>query len=77
MHLGFVVFYDGGATYGDWQPSNRDVPFAWRQSVGIGARGHFPQFDRESLRIDLGFPINADGRGSFGTWISLSFGQVF
>ncbi|MCA9669004.1 MAG: hypothetical protein KC503_25590 [Myxococcales bacterium] len=77
LHLGFVVFYDGGATYGDWQPSNRDVPFAWRQSVGIGARGHFPQFDRESLRIDLGFPINADGRGSFGTWISLSFGQVF
>ena len=76
LHMGLVAFYDGGAVWGNPFPAGKAVPFAYRQSVGLGVRGHFPQFDRESLRIDLGFPLNSP-HGGFGTWISLSFGQIF
>jgi hypothetical protein len=78
LHLGFVVFYDGGAAYGGIDPTDpsRTVPFVYRHSVGIGGRGHFPQFDKESLRVDLGFPLSS-GAGSFGTWFSISFAQAF
>ncbi|MCC6749481.1 MAG: hypothetical protein IT371_17585 [Deltaproteobacteria bacterium] len=78
LHLGLVAFYDGGAVFGG--PDQRDpsatVPFVYRQSLGIGARGNFPQFDKESVRLDLGFPLSS-GAGSVGTWVSLAFRQAF
>ena len=75
LHLGFNLFYDGGGVYGTPVPG-REQPLVWRQSVGLGLRALFPQFDREVLRVDLGFPLSS-GAGEFGTWISASFRQVW
>ena len=77
LHAGLVAFYDGASVFGD--PFGNDAEgfaFRYRHSIGIGFRGHFPQFDRESLRIDMGVPLST-GSGGFGTWVSLSFGQTF
>ncbi|MCB9557624.1 MAG: BamA/TamA family outer membrane protein [Deltaproteobacteria bacterium] len=77
LHGGAVVFYDAGSAFGKTSPSDAlERKFVYRQSVGVGLRGHFPQFDRESLRIDLGVPLSS-GRSGFGTWFSIAFGQVF
>ncbi len=78
LHLGLVAFYDGGAAFGGPDPTDatRQVPFAYHHSVGLGLRGLFPQFDKESLRLDVGVPIEQDLRFS-GTWFSFSFRQVF
>lgn len=78
LHLGFVVFYDAGGVFGGPDPAtpSQELPFAYKHSVGLGLRGHFPQFDKESLRVDFAVPLTSD-RGSLGTWISFSFGQVF
>ncbi|MFH1130152.1 MAG: hypothetical protein V1754_02380, partial [Pseudomonadota bacterium] len=70
LHCGFVIFYDGGSVFG------QGLPFDYRHSVGVGLRGHFPQFDKETLSIDFGVPLR-DDRGSWGTWFSFSFNQVF
>jgi hypothetical protein len=78
VHVGFVAFYDGGAVFGGDDPAQPGVslPFLYRQSLGIGIRMQFPQFDRETIRIDMGIPLSPGG-GEFGSWFSLSFGQVF
>lgn len=78
LHLGFVVFYDGGGVFGGPDPRQRDQDLAFRyhHSVGVGIRGHFPQFDKESLRADFAIPLT-DAAGSPSTWFSLSFMQVF
>ena len=78
LHMGFVLFYDGGALYGGPDPADptRDLPFTYRQTVGLGLRALFPQFDREVLRVDLGFPLSGSA-GEFGTWFSVSFAQVW
>ena len=76
LHLGLVAFYDGGTVWGRWGPGQSEVPFVYRQSLGLGIRGLFPQFDRETLRIDFAVPLGSD-RGAVGTWISAAFGQSF
>ncbi|MCB9639626.1 MAG: hypothetical protein H6727_12100 [Myxococcales bacterium] len=78
IHAGFVLFYDGGAVFGGEDPAKpgQDLPFLYKQSVGFGLRFQFPQFDRETIRIDMGIPLSPGG-GSFGSWFSLSFGQAF
>ena len=78
LHLGFVAFYDGGAAYGGPDPRDRtrDLPFIYRQTLGVGLRALFPQFDREVLRVDLGFPMSGSA-GEFGTWFTVSFAQVW
>ena len=77
LHLGFVGFYDGGAVFGGADPRSptQALAFHWYQSVGIGLRAQFPQFDKSPLRADLGVPLG--GGGSAGSWFSLSFGQAF
>jgi hypothetical protein len=78
LHLGFVIFYDAGTAYGGpdpYQPGS-ELPFRYHHSVGGGVRGHFPQFDKESLRLDFGIPLSSE-RPSVGNWISFSFMQVF
>ena len=77
LHLGLVAFYDGGAVFGGPDPRNPTQPlaFAWRQSLGVGARLQFPQFNKAPLRADLGIPLGG-GLGA-GSWFSLSFGQAF
>jgi len=78
LHLGFVVFYDGGAVYGGPDPRDqtRELPLAYRQTVGLGIRALFPQFDREVLRVDFGLPMSGSA-GEVGTWFSVSFAQVW
>ena len=78
LHIGFVAFYDGGGVYGGPDPRDqtRELPFVYRQTVGLGIRALFPQFDREVLRVDFGFPMSGDA-GEVGTWFSISFAQVW
>jgi len=78
LHMGLVLFYDGGGVFGGPDPldTQRELQFRYHHSVGIGFRGHFPQFDKESLRVDFAVPLTSD-RGAPSTWLSLSFKQVF
>jgi hypothetical protein len=78
LHVGFVLFYDGGAVWGGPDPEQPGHPLKlkYHQSLGLGLRALFPQFDREPLRIDFGIPLKDEG-GSIGTWFSLSFRQAF
>ena len=64
-HLGGIVFWDGGAV---WDGVSR---FALRQSVGLGVRLLFPQFNRFTFRIDLGVPLDGDGFTVLATFGSL------
>ena len=73
LHLGFVVFYDGGDAYG-FEP---DDDFSYHQAIGFGLRGLFPQFDRGTLRIDLGIPLGADFHDRVIEWVSIAYQQVF
>ena len=74
---GLVLFYDGGSVYGgeDYNNSNRELPFIYHHSIGMGLRILIPQFNKDTIRIDFGIPLSKD-HGSAGTWLSLSFGQA-
>lgn len=77
IHLGGVVFYDSGSAWGSPGPGRLGPRFGWHHSLGLGLRAVLPQFDRDTLRIDLGLPLERDAPGSAETWLSFSFGQVF
>lgn len=64
IHLGLVVFYDGGSVYKGL--SNLRV----HQAVGAGVRVLFPQFNHYVFRLDLGQPI-----GERGLSVLLSYGS--
>jgi hypothetical protein len=68
--VGAAAFYDVGNA---WFP---DQPFKLKQSVGVGLRVLFPQFDRIVLRADWGFPLTP-GYSTFPGAFFLSFGQAF
>ncbi len=71
LHLGGVVFWDAGRTWGAGTTS----PFT--HTIGIGLRGLLPQFDLETLRIDFGYVLRGPMPSSFLDRFSASFGQVF
>jgi hypothetical protein len=73
LHLGFVLFYDGGDAYG-FEP---DDDFSYHQAVGLGLRGLFPQFDRGTLRIDVGIPLGGDFHDRVIEWVSIAYQQAF
>ena len=73
LHLGLVVFYDAGDTYG----FTRDTDFTYHQSLGIGLRGLFPQFDRGVLRLDIGIPLGRDFHSHVIDWVTIAFLQAF
>ncbi|MBK8482356.1 MAG: BamA/TamA family outer membrane protein [Proteobacteria bacterium] len=77
VHLGGVLFYDGGSAWGSPSPGRLAPAFRWHHSAGIGLRAVLPQFDRDTLRIDLGLPLERDAPGSAETWLSFSYGQAF
>lgn len=54
-HVGAVLFWDGGAVY-----EALDA-FDFRQSVGLGLRMLFPQFNRFTFRLDAGVPLESGG----------------
>jgi hypothetical protein len=71
LHLGGVVFWDAGRTWGAGTTS------AFTHTIGIGLRGLLPQFDLATLRIDLGYVLRGPMPSSFLDRFSASFGQVF
>lgn len=67
LHLGGVLFWDGGAAF-------ESMP-RLTHTVGLGLRLLLPQFDVEPVRIDIGWVLN----GPSPDWldrVSSSFGQV-
>lgn len=78
FHVGLVLFYDGGALWGGSDPNRPEesLPFLYRQSVGLGLRGLFPQFSKSVIRLDVGFPL-VENPGPFFNWISFSYEQAF
>jgi len=73
LHMGFVVFYDGGDAYG----YSHDNDFNYHQSLGFGFRGLFPQFDRGSVRLDFGIPLGKDFNTNVIDWVTISYLQAF
>ncbi|MEI9939602.1 MAG: BamA/TamA family outer membrane protein [Pseudomonadota bacterium] len=68
--VGAAAFYDVG------DAKNHVENFQLKQSVGLGLRVLFPEFDRIVLRADWGFPLSP-GYQSFPGAFFLSFGQAF
>jgi hypothetical protein len=68
LHVGLVLFLDAGAAF----PQS-----PWVHSVGVGLRFLFPQFDRETARIDFGYVFDEPGGPRpLYRYFSASFGQV-
>jgi hypothetical protein len=70
LHVGAVVFYDGGDAPADL------LHFGWHQDAGVGVRILIPQFNHEVLRLDLAFPFEK-GSGGYAPRFSAAFGQAF
>lgn len=68
LHAGLVLFFDAARVF----PENQ-----WVRSVGLGLRLLFPQFDKESVRIDIGYVLDEPaGARPWSRWVSATFGQV-
>ncbi|HEY3256324.1 MAG TPA: BamA/TamA family outer membrane protein, partial [Polyangiaceae bacterium] len=68
--VGAAAFYDVG------DAKNHVENFRLKQSVGLGLRVLFPEFDRIVMRADWGFPLSP-GYSSFPGAFFLSFDQAF
>ena len=68
--VGVAAFYDVG------DAKNEIDQFRLKQSVGLGLRVLFPEFDRIVMRVDWGFPLSP-GYSTFPGGFYLSFGQAF
>ncbi len=81
IHVGGVLFYDGGDAPPVLNGYLRDGTFSgttYRQDVGFGLRLGLPQFNREVIRLDLGFPLERPSSGSvYAPRFSAEFGQAF
>ena len=69
IHLGVVVFYEGGSVYR--QLSDYD----WKHSVGGGLRLLFPQLNRSVFRFDIAKPLSPYPNGSEAPPFVLSLGS--
>jgi ssRNA-specific RNase YbeY (16S rRNA maturation enzyme) len=81
IHVGGVVFYDGGDAPPVLNGYLRDGSYfatSYRHDVGFGLRLGLPQFNREVIRLDLGFPLESPSPGSvYAPRFSAEFGQAF
>lgn len=80
VHVGGVLFYDGGDAPIALNSFDRGGTFrggGYHQDVGIGARVLLPQFNRDVLRFDLAFPFERDAMGGYTPRFSAEFGQAF
>lgn len=83
LHVGAVAFYDGGDAptsllhSAGAAGSSVEVPPTWHQDVGVGLRILFPQFNRDVLRLDLAFPLEAPLTSAYAPRFSVEFGQAF
>ncbi|NOZ85424.1 MAG: BamA/TamA family outer membrane protein [Deltaproteobacteria bacterium] len=71
LHFGLAAFYDAGDA---WMHELGDS-IHYNQSLGIGIRALFPQFDRGVVRLDFGFPLG--GGFSLEHMVTFSYLQAF
>ena len=79
IHIGGVLYYDAGDTpdhLDGYTRMGERVATTLHQNVGIGLRILFPQFNRDVLRLDLGFPFEQTGT-FYAPSFSAEFGQSF
>ena len=79
IHIGGVVFYDGGdAPLGlnRYDRMGQFLAAGFHQDAGLGLRLLFPQFNREVLRLDLAFPFES-AEGGYAPRFSVEFAQAF
>ena len=79
IHVGGVLFYDAGDTPDTVDGYSRmgdRIRTTLHQDVGIGLRILFPQFNKDVLRLDLGFPFEQSGT-FYAPSFSAEFGQSF
>jgi outer membrane protein assembly factor BamA len=83
VHIGGVVFYDGGDAPATLLSANdvrsQATPpgvVGYHQDAGIGIRVLFPQFNKDVLRVDLAFPFEYS-QGAWAPRVSIGFGQAF
>jgi hypothetical protein len=70
VHVGAAAFVDSGSTF------SSPVNYGFLMSAGLGIRIVFPQFNRNAIRVDAGFPITqVAGVSPFS--IVAQFGQAF
>jgi len=69
-HIGGVAFLDLGDAFNSPQQINT------HGSLGVGVRVLFPQFNRQVLRADLGFPLE-HLKKAVPSYLVLQFGQAF
>lgn len=67
IFVGFVLFYDAGSAF--------DGTINVTHTVGLGLRILLPQFNQETIRIDLGFVLGGNNT-SMADRFSATFGQV-
>ena len=70
VHFGEAAFLDCGDAF------STKPDFHLYNSVGLGERILFPQFNRSVLRIDLAFPLQTVV-GASPAYFSAQFGQAF
>ena len=74
-----MLFYDAGDTPDTVDGYSRmgdRIRTTLHQDVGIGLRILFPQFNKDVLRLDLGFPFEQSGT-FYAPSFSAEFGQSF
>ena len=79
IHVGGVLFYDAGDTPDGLSAYDRGGKLhrtRLHQDVGVGLRILFPQFNKDVLRLDIGFPFEQKGE-SYAPSFSAEFGQSF
>ena len=75
--VGAAAFYDVGDAWDRaGKAGAKSDYFQLKQSVGLGLRVLFPEFDRIVMRVDWGFPLTP-GYSTFPGGFFLSFGQAF
>ncbi|MBS1151059.1 MAG: hypothetical protein H6Q89_2757, partial [Myxococcaceae bacterium] len=67
IYVGFVLFYDAGSAF--------DATVHVTHTVGAGLRILLPQFNQETIRIDLGFVLGGEHLSGADRF-SATFGQV-
>ena len=74
VFVGFAVFFDSGNA----ADRAHDL-FPLQSSAGFGLRVMLPQFNREVLRADAGFPLTPGAREIAGAPVQLTlrYGQAF
>lgn len=70
FHMGGVAFLDMGDVFDATEQIKAHA------SIGLGARILFPQFNRQVLRVDLGFPLEKLSTAS-ASYLVVQFGQAF